>query len=56
MGINQFSDYTTEEFKSVFLGYKPSSERVNGAFIHDDEEYVESVNWVTAGKVGPVKD
>jgi hypothetical protein len=56
MGINQFSDYTQEEFKSIFLGYKPSSEKIKGAFFHDDEEHVESVNWVTAGKVGAVKD
>jgi cathepsin F len=53
-GVTKFSDLTPEEFKTFYLGYKPSNitkERVilSGPVAND-------VDWVSKGAVTPVKD
>lgn len=53
LGINKFSDLTPQEFKKK-LGYKKLSNNKNVQFL--DQPNADSVNWVTAGKVNPVKD
>merc|ERR1712224_703661 len=54
-GENQFTDITKEEFKAIYLGYKPSGLKMSGE-IYTDENFVGDVNWVTKGAVQKVKD
>lgn len=45
---------TPEEFASMYLTYK--SNKTPSENVYTDESFVGDVNWVTAGKVGPVKN
>lgn len=62
VGMNQFMDLTTEEFKATMLTAKPISDQdyMTGEYlIHDNEDTAgvpSSVNWVTAGKVSAIKN
>lgn len=53
LGLNKFADMTPEEFQKR-LGFKKLSNNKNVQFL--DVPNADSVNWVTAGKVNPVKD
>ena len=61
-GINHYTDLSHAEFKSMFLGYRPSSTAamlLNSAGNDDPRPVVvppTSVNWNTAGAVTPVKN
>jgi C1A family cysteine protease len=57
LGLNQFSDWTQEEYKSM-LTYEPlaDSEIVYENTAIDMNAVSNSVNWVTAGAVNPVKN
>merc|ERR1739845_323445 len=49
-GINQFTDLTQEEFKSIYLGFKPREVK---KVVEPTEEvsFIGDVNWVTRGDV-----
>lgn len=56
MGINQFSVYTDEEFKQIFLTeLKPTFEPITEEEVMIDDVNGE-VDWVARGKVSPVKN
>jgi len=57
MGLNKFADLTSEEF-SAFVGQFPAPTPSNAVpFVHNPEfQAPDSVNWITAGAVTPVKD
>jgi C1A family cysteine protease len=61
-GENQFSDLTPAQYKAAAgLGYIAPTETYSGMpylgeHKHNGEPLAESVNWVTAGAVTPVKD
>lgn len=55
-GITKFMDLTPEEFKSIYLTYKPSSELVKRVAVTTDGPLAESVDWRTKDAVTPVKD
>jgi len=52
--VNFFADMTKEEFKSIYLQFKP---RETKKVVADEtHEFIGDVNWVTAGKVQRVKN
>ena len=57
LGHNQFSDWTEEEYQKI-LGFKKTSSNADGGKCKQlyTESNADSVNWVTAGAVTPVKD
>jgi len=55
VGHNQFSDWTHEEYK-MLLGYKPDLRTSEYNPMPYTVSNNDSVNWVTAGAVTPVKD
>merc|ERR1711865_517607 len=60
LGENQFSDLTQEQYRlAAGLGYiaAPAFGGVHlGEHVHDGSPLADSVNWVTAGAVTPIKD
>ena len=52
---NFLSDYTEAE-KANLRGYKEAPKINSERLLHDGSPLPNAVNWVTAGKVGPVKD
>jgi cathepsin L len=58
VGLNQFSDLTSAEFKAIYLGYKPELRRGKRSLtLGDIEAYPSgSVDWRTKGAVTPVKN
>jgi len=55
MGINQFTDYTHEEYR-VLLGYNASAKKPNPIAVFDTTNLDASVDWTTKGAVTPVKN
>lgn len=56
LGLNQFADWTDEEYKSI-LGFKyDATKEQTKVEILESVELPDSLNWVTEGKVTPVKD
>jgi len=59
-GYNRFTDMTNEEFKALPIrGLIPEEQTempILGEHVYNGEELADSVNWVTAGAVNPVKD
>ena len=57
MGINQFSDLTSEEFKATYLsGYKPLESFGCGSFSSHGTGVPDSIDWTTKGVVNAVRD
>ena len=59
--MNQFSNFTLKEFQALPVrGFTPSSVFSGlahlGAHVSQGEQLADTVNWVTAGAVTPVKD
>jgi cathepsin L len=54
-GHNQFSDWSHVEYKSM-LGYVRGERDVRNVQIFDESMNADSLNWVDAGAVTPVKD
>ena len=54
-GHNQFSDWSHAEYKSI-LGYVRGEADVRNVKIFDESMNADSLNWVDAGAVTPVKD
>lgn len=55
VGHNQFSDWSTTEYKNL-LSYSKRQEQRGEPTILDESNTATEVNWVTAGAVTPVKD
>jgi len=55
MGLNAFADLTKAEFKAIYLGFAPKPLN-SQAVTFSTANLKSSVNWVTAGAVGAVKD
>lgn len=56
IGLNQFADWTDEEYKSI-LGFKyDSTKEQTNVDMLDVTDFPASLNWVDQGKVTPVKD
>jgi len=61
LGENQFTDLTQEQYRmAAGLGFIPETEAsstpILGEHVHSGEELADSVDWVTAGAVTPIKD
>jgi len=57
LALNQFADLTQVEFKNIYLGYKkPAFMKSNMVAKFNTSNLKSSVNWVTSGAVGTVKD
>jgi len=59
-GITKFSDMWDEEFKTMYLGYKPSAEPREASILSSEDlpsaSNVSSIDWRTKGAVTPVKN
>lgn len=60
LALNHFADLTEEEFKGLYLGFKPDLEgihrNVNTTFSHGNVQAPLSVDWVEKGAVTGVKN
>lgn len=57
LGINQFADLTSEEFKASRNGYKPRMVKPAKTFRYENVTAVPgSMDWRTKGAVTPIKD
>lgn len=60
MGINEFSDLTSAEFASMYLGYRPRDNSylrsLNEYQIPEGQQLADSIDWVQKGAVTAVKD
>lgn len=55
-GITKFMDLTPEEFKAMYLTYRPASEPVKRVAVTADGPLTNAVDWRTKGAVTAVKD
>ncbi|XP_020595208.1 oryzain alpha chain-like, partial [Phalaenopsis equestris] len=59
LGLNRFADLTNEEYRSTYLGSRPSPSHRNPSDryrLAAGEALPDSVDWTTKGAVVPVKD
>jgi cathepsin L len=58
VGLTQFADLTSAEFKLIYLGYKPELARTKRVSLADLEQpqYPGSLDWVAKGAVTPIKN
>merc|ERR1711907_494997 len=56
VGINQFADMNSKEFKEVMLTYKAAEKKQNNVVVLDETNTADSVDWVSKGAVTPVKN
>merc|ERR1712083_117522 len=60
LGINQFSDLTTDEVVASYTGLKPKSTWADlphlGTHTYNGEALADSIDWTTQGAVTPVKN
>jgi C1A family cysteine protease len=60
MGVNQFTDLTSQEFASTYLGYKPRDNEyfrnLNLHVVDPNRPVANDIDWSTKGAVTPVKD
>lgn len=58
MGINQFSDLTSEEFKNIYIGHHLSLDKF-GCYLYSlntSNKVADSIDWTTKGVVNLVRD
>lgn len=55
MGENQFMDLTSEEYKALYTGLNPKTER-NPKHLLGVEGVAASIDWRQKGAVAPIKD
>merc|ERR1712195_351161 len=55
MAINQFTDWTTQEF-SAYLTYNGTAKKHDRIVLLDETDLATSVDWTTKGAVTPVKN
>jgi len=56
VGMNQFGDMSSAEFKKVMLTYKAENKKPNPVKVFDTTNLADSVDWVAKGAVTPVKN
>jgi C1A family cysteine protease len=56
VGLNQFGDMNSAEFKKVMLTYKAEQKQQNPVKVFDTTNLADSVDWVAKGAVTPVKN
>jgi len=60
MGVNQFTDLTTQEFSDLYLGYIPRqndyARSLNEHVAPENQVLADSLDWRTKGAVTPIKD
>merc|ERR1719326_1601342 len=56
VGINQFADMSSAEFKKTMLTYRADLKKPNPTPILDESNLADSVDWVAKGAVTPVKN
>merc|ERR1712196_703580 len=56
VGMNQFGDMSSKEFKKVMLTYRADLKKPNPTPILDESNLADSVDWVAKGAVTPVKN
>merc|ERR1719326_265563 len=56
VGINQFADMSSAEFKKTMLTYRADLKKPNPTPILDESNLADSVDWVAKGAVIPVKN
>ncbi|KAK3431229.1 hypothetical protein EUGRSUZ_E02715 [Eucalyptus grandis] len=60
VGLNQFSDLTTEEFVPRYTGFRATSRSLNSSaattFKYSTTQVPDSLNWVEKGVVGSIKN
>merc|ERR1711968_267498 len=56
VGMNQFGDMSSKEFKKVMLTYQADKKTPNPTPILDESNLADSVDWVAKGAVTPVKN
>lgn len=57
MGVNQFSDLTSEEFRSMYIGgYRQTQSSGCVGFTSHGSNLPNSIDWTTKGVVNPIRD
>merc|ERR1712159_295258 len=56
VGLNQFGDMNSAEFKKVMLTYKAEQKQQNPVKVFDTTNLADSVDWVAKGAVTPMKN
>merc|ERR1711939_644628 len=56
VGINQFADMSSAEFKKTMLTYRADLKKPNPIKVFDTTNLADSVDWVAKGAVTPVKN